>query len=80
MPVIVKRPTNRQHASIIQSNLRKKNLELNHAIQYCKENNVRGYAAIAAGICPSIKDPRTINKHLSNDGTVDYNSYFFFNF
>ena len=50
MPVIVKRPTNRQHASIIQSNLRKKNLELNHAIQYCKENNVRGYAAIAAAI------------------------------
>ena len=35
---------------------------------YCIENKVRGWAAISAGICPSVKDPRTINKRL--DGLI----------
>ena len=38
--------------------------QLEKAIQYCKETNCKGQAAISAGICPDIKDPRTITRHL----------------
>ena len=64
MPITVKRPTSRKHSSIIQANIRQRNIELQNAVRFCQENNVRGYAAIAAGICPSIKDGRTINNRL----------------
>ena len=37
-------------------------------VRYCKEKNCRSFAAISAGICPDIKDHRTINKML--DGNV----------
>ena len=34
-------------------------------MKYCRENNCKGFAAISAGVCPDIKDPRTINRRLS---------------
>ena len=33
-------------------------------MSYCKAKNCRGFAAISAGICPDIKDKRTINRRL----------------
>ena len=36
-------------------------LDMEKAVAYCRENNVRGGMAIKRGICPSIKDKRAIN-------------------
>ena len=47
---------------------KEKQLEL--ALQYCKDNNCRGFAAISSGICPNIKDQRTINRRLDGILTV----------
>ena len=46
--------------------------ELEKAVDFCKANKCRGYAAIATGNFQLIKDPRTINKRLdsSNDSIV----------
>ena len=47
---------------IKQWNMDKKERQL--AVSYCKKNICRGFAAISAGICPDIKDQRTINQRL----------------
>ena len=41
-------------------------IQLHAAVEYCKENNWHGYKPIKEGICPSIKDPHTINSRLDN--------------
>ena len=51
-------------ATVRRSQLTLKEGELNRAVDYCKENNCRGYKAISNGICPNIKDARTINARL----------------
>ena len=53
---------------IIQRSMDMKERQLQLAVSYCTENNCRGFAAISAGICPDIKDQRTINRRL--DGKV----------
>ena len=53
---------------IKQRSMAMKERQLQLAVSYCKENNCRGVAAISAGICPDIKDQRTINRRL--DGKV----------
>ena len=45
-----------------------RNKQLDAAVQWCKEHNCRGYAAINSGLFPLIKDRRTINNRL--DETV----------
>ena len=40
--------------------------DLEKAVDYCKTNNCRGYAALATGYFQHIKDPRTINKRLDS--------------
>ena len=47
---------------------KEKQLEL--ALQYCKDNNCRGFAAISSGIYPNIKDQYTINRRLDGIHTV----------
>jgi hypothetical protein len=51
-------------ATVRRSQLTIKEGELNRAVDYCKENNCRGYKAISNGIFPNIKDARTINVRL----------------
>ena len=41
--------------------------QLRAAVRYFRENNCKGSAAISAGICPDIKDPRTIKKYLNGE-------------
>ena len=53
---------------IKQRSMDMKERQLQLAVSYCKENNCRGFAAISEGICPDIKDQRTINRRL--DGKV----------
>ena len=53
---------------IKQRRINLKEKHLTAAVDYCKKNNCRGYAAISAGVCPSIKDQRTINKRM--DGKI----------
>lgn len=65
--VLLKQDT-RAQASVRRSQLALRERELTQVVKYCKENNCRGYRAISNGICPSIKDPRTINARL--DGKV----------
>ena len=57
-------PATSAKAVVVKGIRKEKQDELRKAVAYCKESNVRGYAAIANKICPSIKDPRTINKYL----------------
>ena len=45
-----------------------KNDQLQAAVQYCKDNNVRGHKALQTGQFPLIKDRETINRRL--DGKI----------
>ena len=40
--------------------------QLEMAVQYCKQHSCKGYAALATGNYPLIKDPRTINRRLED--------------
>ena len=39
--------------------------QLEDAVNYCKANKCKGYAALATGQFPMIKDARTINRGLN---------------
>ena len=39
---IVKRPLSKKHSHIIQANIRKKSDQLQAAVMYCRDNNIRG--------------------------------------
>ena len=54
-------PDTKAKAVVVRELQRSKEEEIERAVAYCTENNVHGWAAISAGICPSIKDPRTID-------------------
>ena len=45
-----------------------KNEQMDKALEWCRENTKRGYAALKTGQFPLIKDPKSINKRL--DGLV----------
>lgn len=59
----------KQHRSaaddkLLQRRYSEKKDQMNAAVQYCIENNCKGYAAINSGKFPLIRDPRTINRRL----------------
>ena len=70
MPASVVKATNKATSRIMQIRKKKRYEQLNAALKYCKENNCRGKKAMNAGVCPLIKDPKTINRHLDK-GTTD---------
>ena len=53
-----------------QKKIDERERQLGIAVQYCREHNCRGYAAISAGVCPLIKDNRTINRRLDDTITT----------
>ena len=58
-----------EHDGLIREGIRRKQQQLDDAVKYCTENGSRGWSALASGLFPLIKDPRTINKRL--DGKVE---------
>ena len=52
---------------MLQEIQKKRQDEISAAVKYCVENNCKGYKAIASGLFPTIKDPRTINRHLPKE-------------
>ena len=54
------------HDKMIYKTTRVKEEQLNAAVEYCRENDCKGYAALSTGRFPMIKDPRTINNRLEN--------------
>ena len=75
MPASIKRPTSKKHASVLQQSLKKRNQQLKDAVEYCRKNKCKGQKAISAGVCPQIKDPRTINKRLKQSPKKEYRFY-----
>ena len=47
-----------------------KRLEIESAVKYCRENNCKGYRAIADLNLQYVKDPQTINSRLSGKVTT----------
>ena len=39
--------------------------QLEKAIQYCRENDCKGYQALSTGLFPLVKSPLTINMYLT---------------
>ena len=56
------------HKKIHQKSVAAKKEEILAAVQFCKDNNCRGYKALSTGDFPLIKSHNTINNHL--DGKV----------
>ena len=46
---------------------KKKQDEISAAVKYYVEKDCKGYKAIASGLFPTIKDPRTINRRLPKE-------------
>ena len=53
------------HERIHAKKIEEKRNEIERAVQYCRENNCKGYKAIAELDLQHVKDARTINQHLS---------------
>ena len=62
------KPSNKARAAGIRDVINSKQKQLDAAVQWCHENNKRGWAAVNSGLFPSIKDYRTINKQI--DGII----------
>ena len=62
------KPSNKTRAAVIRDAINSKQKQLDAAVQWCHENNRRGWAAVNSGLFPSIKDYRTINKQI--DGII----------
>ena len=52
-----------------------KNRQIDKAVIYCIDNNVRGYKALKTGLFPLLKDRETINRRL--DGKIKNGKYQF---
>ena len=63
------KPTNKAKCVVKRDLMNERCHQLNDAVQWCHENNKRGWAAINSGKFPLIKDLRTINKRL--DGVIE---------
>ena len=57
---------------VTRDNIEKRNQQLIMAVNWCKENSKRGWAALKTGQFPLIKDQHTINPRL--DGHVKLDS------
>ena len=53
-------------AIVRETHNRGREQQLEAAVQFCLKNNCRGQKAISQGLCPLIKDRRTINNLLDN--------------
>ena len=62
-------PTSKTNASLLQKQKQEREQQLKAAVQYCLNNNCKGYTAVKSGKFPLIKDHRTINKRL-NGGNI----------
>ena len=52
------------HEKMNAKKMKLKQIEIEQAVKYCRENNCKGYKAIADLGLKSVKDGRTINQHL----------------
>ena len=62
-------PTSKTNASLLQKQKQEREQQLKAAVQYCLNNNCKGYSAVKSGKFPLIKDHRTINNRL-NGGNI----------
>ncbi|CAB3982875.1 Hypothetical predicted protein [Paramuricea clavata] len=53
------RPNTRAEARVARSNIKKKEAQLHAAVQWCRENNARGHAALKTGLFNLIKSRST---------------------
>ena len=58
------------HEKVNAKKLDDKKEEINRAVQYCRDNNCKGYKAINDLSLIHVKDPRTINQHLQGNVTT----------
>ena len=57
-------PNNKAEAQVARKKISNKEIQLNEAVIWCKQNKVRAYSAIKSGLFPLIKNRRTIYKRL----------------
>ena len=62
------KPTNKSRCNFLREVIEMKSEQLGEAVEWCRINNKRGWAAINSGKFPLIKDTRTINKRI--DGVI----------
>jgi hypothetical protein len=55
------RPNTRAEARVSRSNIKKKEAQLHAAVQWCREYNARGHAALKTGLFNLIKSRSTID-------------------
>ena len=60
-------PKSKTRSKVMQKVNEQRDDELTCAVQWCRENNCRGWAAIKSCLFQLIKDPRTINKYLDGE-------------
>ena len=63
------KPTSKSRCSVLRDVIDLKSKQIEEAVEWCRINNKRGWAAINTGKFPLVKDLRTINKRL--DGVVE---------
>lgn len=64
----VKKPSTRDEANVARKKTNLRNKQIEEAVKFCKENGVKGQAALNTGNFPLIKDRETINRRL--DGSI----------
>ena len=55
-------PNNSTEAKVVRKKIVSKEEQLNQAVLWCRENKCCGYSAMKSGLCPSVKNRRTIDK------------------
>jgi len=60
-------PNNKAEATVARKNITEKEKQLDAAVEWCNQNNVKGYTAIKSCKFPLIKNRRTIDKRLDGE-------------
>ena len=61
-------PNSKSEAMVARKHTNAKNKQLEEAVAWCKDNNVRRHCTLKSGLFPFIKDRGTINRRL--DGKI----------
>ena len=61
------KPNSKAEAIVQRKNINEKNLQIQEAVSWCKENNKRGHSALQIGKFPLIKDRGTIDRRLDGE-------------
>ena len=74
------KPESKAEATVKRKNMQEKEIQLENAVKWCKDNNKKGHAALQTGLFPLIKDRGYNSKKIRwEGGQLEKRTFTYFN-